>query len=249
MTNFRLGSWQVAISRHPRANEALVRKYDKGSHNWRKITKRYGLVAAYRRSLVASGVEAAFGTAESHVSVLDCGIGSGSLSIALNGIIPGDVEFCGIDLSDKMLARADIELRRIGISPDLRQADILSIPYDDGSFDFIMAAHVLEHLPEPQRALREMVRVLKPGGMLFVCLTRRSRFGAFIQMRWRTWAITEQQGVAWLQACSLDSIGCQPVHLGACAGQASIAFWARRANTINQIDETSTTPTNQEVGS
>lgn len=249
MTNYRFGSWQVAISRQPRAKEDLVSQYDVASRNWQQMTRRYGLNAAYRRPLEASGVAAVLGKVGSQAMVLDCGIGSGTLSTALHSILPESPKFCGIDLSGEMLARANVEMRRLGLTLELTQADILSIPYADASFDFVMAAHVLEHLPEPQRALKEMVRVLKPGGMLFVCLTRRSKFGAFIQMKWRTWAIKEQQGVAWLQACQLEDIGFQPILMGSCAGQASIAFWARRPGGLGHMTETAAATTNQEVDS
>lgn len=249
MTSYRFGSWQVAINRRPRAKEDLARQYDAASRNWKKLARRYGLDAAYRRPLVASGAGAALGKVGSQARVLDCGIGSGSLAIALSSILPKSPNFCGIDLSSEMLARANVEMRQAGLTPELRQADILSIPYADESFDFVMAAHVLEHLPDPQHALREMVRVLKPGGMLFVCFVRRSNFGAFIQMRWRTWAVTEKQGVAWFQACKLKDIGFQPIRLASCAGQASTAFWARRPDGPRHAPETAAAPTNQEVDS
>lgn len=249
MTNYRLGSWQVAISRQLRNKKDLASQYDAASRNWGRTARRYGLDAAYRRPLVASGAQAILGSVGSTARVLDCGVGSGSLSIALNSILPERLNYCGIDLSGEMLARADVEMRQAALTPELKQADILSIPYADASFDFVMAAHVLEHLPEPQYALKEMVRVLKPGGMLFVCLTRRSNFGAFIQMRWRTWAITEQQGVVWLEACQLKDIGFQPVHLGFCAGQASTAFWARRPSGLGHMTETAAATTNREVDS
>lgn len=249
MTNYRFGSWQVAISRQPRTKEDLVSKYDTASRNWQQKTRRYGLNAAYRRPLVASGAGTALGKVGSQATVLDCGIGSGALAIALGSILPESANFCGIDLSREMLSRADVAMRQAGLAPELRQADILSIPYADASFDIVMAAHVLEHLPEPLCALKEMVRVLKPGGILFVCLTRRSKFGAFIQMRWRTWAITEQQGVAWLQACRLEDIGFQPIRLGSCAGQASTAFWARRPGGLGHAPEAAATKSNQEVDS
>ncbi len=243
MTNYRLGSWQVAISRQPRAKEDLASRYDAASRKWQQTTRRFRLNAAYRGPLVTSGAGAALGKVGSQATVLDCGIGSGALAIALSSILPETPNFYGIDLSGEMLARAEVEMRQAGLRPELRQADILSIPYADESFDLVMAAHVLEHLPEPQHAVREMVRVLKPGGMLFLCMVRRSNFGALIQVRWRTWAITEQQGVAWLQSSHLEHIGSQPIRLGSYAGQSSTAFWARRSGGLRQTPETA----NQEV--
>jgi len=249
MTNYRFGSWHVAISRQPRAKEDLTRQYDTASRNWQQTSRRFGLNAAYQRPLVASGAGATLGKVGSQATVLDCGIGSGALAIALSRILPEAPKFCGIDLSGEMLARANAEMRQAGLTPELRQADILSIPYADESFDFVMAAHVLEHLPEPQQALREMVRVLKPGGMLFLCMVRRSSFGAFIQARWRTWAVTEQLGIAWLKACHLENIESQPIRLESCAGHASIAFWGRRPDGLGHASETGNATTNQEVNS
>ncbi|WP_299729228.1 class I SAM-dependent methyltransferase [uncultured Tateyamaria sp.] len=215
----------------------MARRYDAASRKWHHITRRYGLAAAYRKSLIASGVAAALEEVGPQSEVLDCGIGSGALSIALNSIIADTPNIHGIDLSSKMLARAASEMQLTGLMPDLRQADILSMPFADASFDVVMAAHVIEHLPDPQLALKEMVRVLKPGGMLLLCTVRRSAFGVLIQMRWQTWAISESQGIAWLRECHLDDIGFQPVNLGAFAGQASTAFWARRPGESTHIPE------------
>lgn len=228
MTSHQIGSWQVAISRRPRPPEELASRYDAVSRSWRQTAQRFQLETAYRKPLLTCDAETVLAHAGSEARVLDCGIGCGSLSIALNSVLPNQIAYCGIDMSGEMLAAADIVMRQAGLSPQLKQADILSIPYADQSFDFVMAAHVLEHLPEPQLALNEMIRVLKPGGMLFVCITRRSIFGALIQFRWRTWAITERQGIGWLRDCHLSNIGFLPVNLGACAGLASLAFWARR---------------------
>ncbi len=160
--------------------------------------------------------------------ILDCGVGNGSLSIALDSILQGPVDYHAIDTSAEMLVQAKSMMQHAGLRPQLIQADVLSLPYDDHSFDVVMAAHVLEHLPDPQRALAEMVRVLRPGGMVFICVTRHSILGALVQLLWRTWAITEQQGVAWLHDSQLVDVGYQSVQLGSCAGFASTAFWARR---------------------
>ncbi len=49
--------------------------------------------------------------------------------------------------------------------PDFERVDLLSIPYDDAAFDFVIANHVLEHVLDVDRALREVFRVLRLGGM------------------------------------------------------------------------------------
>lgn len=228
MASHWIGSWEVAINRRPHAQKDLASHYDAASESWSRTARRFQLETVYRMPLLACGAATGLTDVRPDARVLDCGIGTGSLSIALNNILPDTIAYHGIDVSSEMLATADVEMRQAGMSPQLEQADILSIPHADQSFDVVMAAHVLEHLPEPQWALTEMIRVLKPGGVLFVCMTRRSVFGTFIQLRWRTWVVTEQQGITWLRDCQLNNIGFQPVSLGSCAGQASMAFWAQK---------------------
>ena len=228
MTSRRIGSWEVLISRRPLSSADLANRYDAVSGSWERTARRFQLEAAYREPLLTSQVAIGLTQVGPQARILDCGVGNGSLSIALDSIIKGPIEYHGIDTSSEMLVQAMSVMQHAGLRPHLKQANVLSLPYDDQSFDVVMAAHVLEHLPDPQRALAEMVRVLRPGGMVFVCVTRHSIFGALVQLRWRTWAITEQQGIDWLHDSRLVDVGYQPVQLGSCAGFASTAFWARR---------------------
>jgi len=228
MTSRRIGSWEVLISRRPLSSADLARRYDAVSGSWELTARRFQLEAAYQEPLLTSQVATILTQVGPQARILDCGVGNGSLSIALDSILTSPLEYHGIDTSAEMLVQASSTMQQAGLRAHLEQADVLSLPYDDQSFDVVMAAHILEHLPDPQRALKEMIRVLKPGGMVFVCVTRRSLFGVLVQLRWRTWAITEQQGIAWLHDCQLADVGFQPVHLGSCAGVASTAFWARR---------------------
>lgn len=55
---------------------------------------------------------------------------------------------------------ADIDAHRADVQADLRQ-----LPFDDRSYDFIYASHVLEHVDDDRRALAEIARVLRPGGI------------------------------------------------------------------------------------
>lgn len=227
MATRRIGSWEVLISRRPLSTTDLASRYDAVSGKWARTARRFQLNTAYREPLLTSRVVINLMQVEPQARILDCGVGNGSLSIALDSLMKGSVDFHAIDTSAEMLVQAKSVMQRAGLNPHLQQADVLSLPYEDQSFDVVMAAHVLEHLPDPRRALAEMVRVLKPGGMVFLCVTRPSLFGRLVQFLWRTWAITEQEGIAWLNASQLVDVGYQPVRLGS-AGFASTAFWARR---------------------
>ena len=229
MTSRRIGSWQVSISRCLLPPGQLASRYDVIAADWERTAQRYQLETAYQQPLFASGAPDSLAGISGEVQVLDCGVGSGSLSMALQRLLADKrVNWFGIDTSSEMLDTAEAVTRRAGMTMNFKQANVLSIPHADASFDMVMAAHVLEHLPQPDRALKEMVRVLKPGGRLFICMTRRSLFGMLIQMRWRTWAVTEPQGMAWLRGCRLSDIGLSRINLGRLAGWGSTAFWAKR---------------------
>jgi SAM-dependent methyltransferase len=52
------------------------------------------------------------------------------------------------------------------------KGDALDLPYDDGTFDCVIASEILEHVPEDDKAISELVRVLKPGGKLAITVPR-----------------------------------------------------------------------------
>ncbi|MCW2841856.1 MAG: SAM-dependent methyltransferase [Aeromicrobium sp.] len=57
-------------------------------------------------------------------------------------------------------------------SAQVRVGDILDMPYDDGTFDVVLASEILEHVPEDDRAIAELVRILAPGGILAITVPR-----------------------------------------------------------------------------
>jgi SAM-dependent methyltransferase len=59
-----------------------------------------------------------------------------------------------------------------GAEADVKQGDALSLPFADGEFDRVVAAEVLEHIPDDLAAIDELVRVLRPGGTLAVTVPR-----------------------------------------------------------------------------
>jgi SAM-dependent methyltransferase len=93
--------------------------------------------------------------------ILDAGCGTGALLDRLEGQ-PG-VEVFGLDFSGQALAYT----RQRG-HVHLVQGDLTRLPFPDGTFDVITALDVVEHIREDQRALQEVHRVLRPGGVLLI---------------------------------------------------------------------------------
>lgn len=99
-------------------------------------------------------------------SLLDLGTGTGRMLQLLEGRYRHGT---GIDASRDMLAVARANLDRDGIvKASVRQGDIFNLPVDGREFDFVTIHQVLHFLDQPQLALAEAVRVLKPGGRLAV---------------------------------------------------------------------------------
>jgi ubiquinone/menaquinone biosynthesis C-methylase UbiE len=89
--------------------------------------------------------------------VLECGVGTGLL---LDRIARFARTAKGIDLSPGMLQRA----RARGL--DVTEASVTAVPFPDASFDVTCSFKVLAHVPEIGRALAEMARVTRPGGVV-----------------------------------------------------------------------------------
>jgi len=101
--------------------------------------------------------------------ILDVGCGTGAMAVAAAARwSPADVD--GVDASDGMLA---IARRELVACPEPVRARVRyaqgyadRLPFDDGTFDVVLSAFVLQLVPSRPRALREMRRVLRPGGRL-----------------------------------------------------------------------------------
>ena len=108
---------------------------------------------------------------EPGMSVLDCGCGPGALTFGLaEAVAPGRA--VGIDLEPGMVELASqIAADNGHANLEFQVADINDLPFDDGEFDVVFSSAVTEHLPDPVTALRELRRVMKPGGITAVIRT------------------------------------------------------------------------------
>jgi phosphatidylethanolamine/phosphatidyl-N-methylethanolamine N-methyltransferase len=94
--------------------------------------------------------------------VLEAGVGTG-LSL---GYYPRDSFVCGVDLSEDMLKRARGKVRRKGLThvKGLQVMDVCRLGYADASFDAVVAQFLITLVPNPEAALSEFLRVVRPGG-------------------------------------------------------------------------------------
>jgi ubiquinone/menaquinone biosynthesis C-methylase UbiE/DNA-binding transcriptional ArsR family regulator len=95
-------------------------------------------------------------------TVADLGCGTGQVTEAL---APFVARVIAVDASAAMLQAAKKRLRAFD-NVDLRRGELEALPIDDGAVDATTLMLVLHHVPEPERALAEVARVLKPGGTL-----------------------------------------------------------------------------------
>jgi ubiquinone/menaquinone biosynthesis C-methylase UbiE len=104
---------------------------------------------------------------------------------------PPDVLLTGIDLSPEMLALARVRAEEVGRAVDLREADAQDLPFADASFDTVVCTYSLCNVPDDSIAIREMKRVLKPGGQLVLVDHIRSAVTPlmWIQKIWELFSI------------------------------------------------------------
>ncbi len=98
--------------------------------------------------------------------LLDCGCGTGSITQGLaKAVAPGKA--VGIDFAESQTEIAKDGAARNGVKNlEFRVGDVYEIPFPDGSFNAVYSHTLLEHLKTPDKAIKEMLRVLKPGGVL-----------------------------------------------------------------------------------
>jgi len=110
--------------------------------------------------------------AEARGKVLEIGVGTGLNFRHYNGIESLE----GIEPDPHMLARAQKRAARRPFPVNLQRCGAEALPFADATFDTVVGTWVLCTIPEYEQALKEMLRVLKPGGRLLFVEHTRSRF-------------------------------------------------------------------------
>jgi ubiquinone/menaquinone biosynthesis C-methylase UbiE len=103
--------------------------------------------------------------------ILEVGCGTGTLSLAAKVQAGTGGEVIGIDVASDMLETARRKAVKSSLKVQFQQGRIEEIPLPDGQFDLVLSSLMLHHVPgdvAKQQGMREMFRVLKPGGRLLI---------------------------------------------------------------------------------
>ncbi|GAA2438634.1 methyltransferase domain-containing protein [Actinomadura vinacea] len=132
------------------------------SHQWRTVENSAGYLIEHLRA----GLE-----------VLDVGCGPGTITAGLaERVAPGTVT--AVDAAAEILEEARRTAAERGVqNVEFAVADVHALDFPDGAFDVVHAHQVLQHVPDPVRALGEMRRVCRPGGVVAV---RDADFGGMV---------------------------------------------------------------------
>ncbi len=104
-----------------------------------------------------------------NAEILDVGTGTALIPIEIARRLPG-VHIIAIDLAEEMLKLGRVNVARAGLEQriQLERIDAKDLAGPTGGFDAVISNSIVHHIPEPLTAFREMHRVLRPGGLLFL---------------------------------------------------------------------------------
>ncbi len=161
-------------------------------------------------------------------SMLDLGTGTGRILQLLSGIYRRAI---GIDASRDMLSVARANLDKAGVAhASVRHGDILNLPLEGQDFDLVVVHQVLHFLDQPDLAIAEAARMLRPNGRLVVIdlaphsLEYLREEHAHVRL-----GFSHQTMDEWLKKAGLTLEGSQDLHSGKSAAQAlDVTIWVAR---------------------
>jgi demethylmenaquinone methyltransferase/2-methoxy-6-polyprenyl-1,4-benzoquinol methylase len=101
-------------------------------------------------------------------SVLDCATGTGDLALTFKRKVGATGRVVGTDFCAEMLAPAPAKAAAKGLEVEWAVADAMHLPYDDNTFDVASISFGIRNVDDPVVCLREMARVVRPGGRVVV---------------------------------------------------------------------------------
>jgi ubiquinone/menaquinone biosynthesis C-methylase UbiE len=132
--------------------------------------------------------------------ILDVATGTGRLPIALCNYPTFDGQIIATDISRKMLAQARQKLAQERDRVTFLLSDAEDLPFADDTFDIVTCLEALEFTASPGNALRECVRVLRPGGLLLITNRIHTRMPGRLWKTEEVFSLLDSYGVSMYQS-------------------------------------------------
>jgi demethylmenaquinone methyltransferase/2-methoxy-6-polyprenyl-1,4-benzoquinol methylase len=100
--------------------------------------------------------------------VLDCATGTGDLALTFKRKVGASGQVVGTDFCPEMLQSAPAKAAEAGLAVDFQVADAMALPFANASFDVASIAFGIRNVDDPVKCMKEMARVVKPGGRVVV---------------------------------------------------------------------------------
>lgn len=104
-------------------------------------------------------------------SALDCACGTGDFAFEFRKVTGDKSYIMAVDFTQEMLDLIPEKISRKNLKIDFQKADILSLPFDDNTFDYASIGYGVRNVDDPVKCFNEMSRVLKSGGKLVILET------------------------------------------------------------------------------
>jgi demethylmenaquinone methyltransferase/2-methoxy-6-polyprenyl-1,4-benzoquinol methylase len=122
----------------------------------------FGIHRLWRRAAVKHSA------AKGGDAVLDCATGTGDLALAFKRKVGNTGRVMGTDFCPEMLQSAPAKAAQAGLQVEFQVADAMALPFADDTFEVASIAFGIRNVDDPVACLREMARVVKPGGRVVV---------------------------------------------------------------------------------
>ncbi len=111
---------------------------------------------------------------ENACRLVEFGCGAGKMGMILLPLLPPGSSYTGVDQSAELISQARRVWEKAPFQSEFHEGSIYQTPFSESAFDVALTHTVLMHVPYPEKALQEMIRVTRPGGMIIACEANRN---------------------------------------------------------------------------
>jgi len=215
-----LGSHGRGASYFPNVELSWAVKFYLDAH-WLRVTSFFDRNAHLFPDSISKDdgrVQAILSVVKSKDRILEVGCGKGRFLKVIREVYP-DTECTGVDISSALLSHVPAGIRVL-------KGSMESIPCPNDYFDVVFSVEAIEHSANPEIAIKEMVRVTRPGGWVVVIDKHRSQWGRLVCPPWERWPEVDELR-RWLSRWC-DQVSVEPVSYAGKPPDGLMVVWRGR---------------------